>query len=495
LAIAAPGLLANDSDADGNPLTAALDSGPASGTLSLAATGAFVYTPGAGFLGTDSFTYRASDGQALSEPATVLLVVTTANAAPIVSLNPTGPVNEGSALVVSGSFTDVDGSGPWTATVDFGDGSGLQPVALAADQTFAVSHVYRDNGSFAVTVSVTDAGGASGAANLAAPIVNVAPQNLAFAGPAAGSRGQTLNFTGSFTDPGLNDTHTARIDWGDGSISSPVVTGSGSAFRQLAATHTYQTSGTYQATLTVSDDDGGSASRQIEVVVQTAQVPGVALRNGLLEIVGSEQSDSITVAVVQGGGLNVFGSLGGATVSQSFAAGSVLQIVAQMGGGSDMLTISSTVPLPVFADGGAGSDTLLAGGGAAILLGGPGNDSLRGGTRRDLLIGGVGLDQINAAGASDLLIGGRTAYDADQAALAAILAEWTAAGGYQDRAARLRGGTGTIVQPLGVKLTHNQTVFDDTVVDRLWGGSEMDWFFYDPTRDQALDKLASEINR
>jgi Ca2+-binding RTX toxin-like protein len=229
--------------------------------------------------------------------------------------------------------------------------------------------------------------------------------------------------------------------------------------------------------------------------VQTAAVAGVELRNGILEIIGSEQGDSITVAVVQGGGLNVFGSMGGTTVSQSFSAGSVEHIVAQMGGGSDMLTISSTVPMPVFADGGAGSDTLYAGGGAAILLGGPGNDSLRGGTRRDLLMGGVGLDQINAAGASDLLIAGRTAYDADQAALAAILAEWTAAGGYQDRVARLRAGTGSLVQPLGIKLAQNQTVFDDTVVDKLWGGSEMDWFFYDPTRDQALDKLASEINR
>ena len=57
MTIAAPGVLANDTDADGESLTAILVSGPAHGTVSLQPNGGFTYTPAAGFSGTDAFTY------------------------------------------------------------------------------------------------------------------------------------------------------------------------------------------------------------------------------------------------------------------------------------------------------------------------------------------------------------------------------------------------------------------------------------------------------
>lgn len=76
LVVAAPGVLANDSDPDpGTTLTALLETGPSNGTLVLNADGSFVYTPNAVFSGTDSFTYRASDGPAVSAPATVTIAV------------------------------------------------------------------------------------------------------------------------------------------------------------------------------------------------------------------------------------------------------------------------------------------------------------------------------------------------------------------------------------------------------------------------------------
>jgi subtilisin family serine protease len=65
LSVTAPGVLGNDSDADGDALTAELASGPASGSLALDGDGSFSYTPNAGFAGTDSFTYRAHDGALL----------------------------------------------------------------------------------------------------------------------------------------------------------------------------------------------------------------------------------------------------------------------------------------------------------------------------------------------------------------------------------------------------------------------------------------------
>jgi hypothetical protein len=71
----ATGVLLNDSDADGDPLTAALVAGPAHGTVSLSPGGAFTYTPAAGFSGQDTFTYQASDGSSLSNTATVTIAV------------------------------------------------------------------------------------------------------------------------------------------------------------------------------------------------------------------------------------------------------------------------------------------------------------------------------------------------------------------------------------------------------------------------------------
>ena len=63
LTVAAPGVLANDRDADGDSLNAFDVSGPSHGTLLLDPSGAFTYTPESGFTGTDTFTYRASDGK------------------------------------------------------------------------------------------------------------------------------------------------------------------------------------------------------------------------------------------------------------------------------------------------------------------------------------------------------------------------------------------------------------------------------------------------
>lgn len=71
----APGVTGNDADADGDPVVATVVSGPSSGTLQWKGDGSFVYSPAAGFVGTDAFTYQLSDGVATSALATVTLNV------------------------------------------------------------------------------------------------------------------------------------------------------------------------------------------------------------------------------------------------------------------------------------------------------------------------------------------------------------------------------------------------------------------------------------
>lgn len=73
---AAHGLLANDRDPDGNPLQIGSISSVTPGRqLALNPDGSFTYAPAPGFVGTETFTYQASDGQALSNPATVTFQV------------------------------------------------------------------------------------------------------------------------------------------------------------------------------------------------------------------------------------------------------------------------------------------------------------------------------------------------------------------------------------------------------------------------------------
>jgi hypothetical protein len=75
LAVAAPGVLANDVDPDGDPLSAFLVTGPSHGTLTLGVDGTFEYTPDEGFVGYDTFTYRTTDGREDSGLAVVTIEV------------------------------------------------------------------------------------------------------------------------------------------------------------------------------------------------------------------------------------------------------------------------------------------------------------------------------------------------------------------------------------------------------------------------------------
>jgi ELWxxDGT repeat protein len=82
LVVPAAGVLANDSDPDGDPLQALLLTGPAHGTLEIDAAGSFRYVPPANFWGADSFTYATFDGIAYSQAISVSITVRSINDPP-----------------------------------------------------------------------------------------------------------------------------------------------------------------------------------------------------------------------------------------------------------------------------------------------------------------------------------------------------------------------------------------------------------------------------
>ncbi len=145
------------------------------------------------------------------------LLVTVNNVAPVVSAGADDTINEGATFSGGGSFTDP-GADTWSATVDYGDGSGVNSLALVA-KTFSLSHLYADNGAYTVTVCVTDDDGGSNCDSLLVTVNNVAPTITgASASPDPVYTGFNTSVSGSFTDPGVLDTHAGTVDWGDGTL-------------------------------------------------------------------------------------------------------------------------------------------------------------------------------------------------------------------------------------------------------------------------------------
>ena len=97
-----------------------------------------------------------------------------------------------------------------TATVDYGDGTGGQPLTLNGDKTVSLIHLYADDGSYTVTVTVTDDDSDSGSDPLTVTVNNVLPTVSATNdGPKAEEAAVTV--TASQTDPGTSDTFTYSL--------------------------------------------------------------------------------------------------------------------------------------------------------------------------------------------------------------------------------------------------------------------------------------------
>jgi len=171
------------------------------------------------------------------------------------------------------------------------------------------------------------------------------------------------------------------------------------------------------------------------------------------------------------------------------------RLIAYGGAGNDYIRVSDDISLPAFLYGGDGNDWLQGGGGNNVLVGGAGNNVLIGGPGRDLLIGGPRASALIGIGGDDLMIAGTTAYDANDAALAAIMAEWTSRRGYATRVANL-SGTGSGPRNNGnvflIASGPNATVFDNGAVDLLFGGEGQDWFFASLTQDIIRGRRSSE---
>jgi VCBS repeat-containing protein len=151
LTVPAPGVLGNDSDVEGDALTAVLQTGPTSGALTLNQDGSFDYTPNADFNGSDSFTYVANDGALNSNPATVSITVNPVNDAPVITSTPVEEASVNAEYQYQVTAMDAEGD-----AITFALDAGPAGMAMDAAGLVTWTPTLFDLGDHTVTVSASD---------------------------------------------------------------------------------------------------------------------------------------------------------------------------------------------------------------------------------------------------------------------------------------------------------------------------------------------------
>jgi PKD repeat protein len=319
-----------------------VDSGPATidvpGSAGVLTAGSFDGAHAYSASGIYTVTITVSDDDGGTAVAT--LQVSVGNNAPLLVVAPDRTVNEGSPLSITdiGSFTDSLGRsqapGDYTFTINWGDGTPLDSGLATIDVpgapgvptagSFDGAHVYADNGLYAVTVTITDPDGNTASDTLTVTVDNVAPALVVVPDQIAG-RGALLSIAniGQYSDPGFDnpsnvggettERFTFAVDWGDGSeVDSGAATidvpGSAGVLTSgsFDGQHVYTNGGIYTVTVTISDDDGGTASDSFTVYIGPTLTTGgqQTVDEGSMLFVSDigQFIDPVPSALVPGGG-------------------------------------------------------------------------------------------------------------------------------------------------------------------------------------------------
>ena len=381
-----------------------------------------------------------------------------------------------------------------------------------------------------MTFTATDDDGDSATATTTVTVtstVNVAP-TLAITTPVDGVFGVSASFTFNATDADPSDqtgTFLYVIQWGYGmpqEVSGP---------SRLTVSHLYSSvssTGVFSISATAKDARGAtSVASKVDFVVLgwTLMADPVRSDDAILVIVGSQGPDTIKLKTKDNDFYKVtIRDRDDDVRRRGTVFGDVRRILVFAHGGNDRVTIDDDVEFTTEVWGGAGDDDIKGGSGNDILMGEAGDDNLWGGDGRDIVIGGTGADRIHGDAHDDILIAGFTAFEAEfnqwapseflpttrltlnqqRTALEAIMAEWASSRTYTERRNNIRGaGAGTRLNGnnffrMSDTAMANNTVFDDSSVDQLWGDGGSDWFFAnlnnDPgsVLDQVKDRSGNE---
>lgn len=188
------------------------------------------------------------------------------NAAPVVDAGADLRTAPGASVERTGTFADPDAGQSWTAQVDYGDGTGLRPLALASNKSFSLSYAYGIGGPYHVRVYVTDSAGAVGVGGFTVTIENTIPRVNAGGNAGAYVRVPFVR-DGSFEDADAGQTWTATVDYGDGAGAEPLAL-VGKTFR---LEHVYTRARLTTVIVEVTDSFGGRGRAVFDISISPSR--------------------------------------------------------------------------------------------------------------------------------------------------------------------------------------------------------------------------------
>ncbi|MGA1842254.1 MAG: PKD domain-containing protein, partial [bacterium] len=213
-----------------------------------------------------TFELTVSDGRLSGTDTVMITVEAPPNDPPVADAGGPYILNEGSVATLDGSGSSDQNGDELTYAWDL-DNDGQYDDANGVSPNFKGI----DDGAYTIGLKVTD-GLLEDTDTTTVTVNNVAP--FVEAGPdQTTTEGISISLLpATFSDPGVEDTHTATINWGDGIVESASLTESnGSGI--VEGSHTYSASGSYTVTTNVIDKDGGSGSDTLKVTVEPSVVP------------------------------------------------------------------------------------------------------------------------------------------------------------------------------------------------------------------------------
>ena len=279
--------------------------------------------------------------------------------APTVSAGATQWVDEGDIVSLAGSFSDANPLD--THTVRWEQLSGPHGVALSSTTGLTPTFVPGDNGIFTFQLTVEDSSGLSAVSQVTIVVRNVAPTVSPISGLSRYVRGFPMQFSTTFSDPGVLDTHDAAWNFGDGTglaYQSTTIPGS------LAPQHLFTNKGTYSVTAAVRDDDlgvGVSPVKTVEVLA-AGLVPNPD-NPALMDLLVGGTLDADTITIQPEGAAGDVRVIIEGELDEVFTPTGDIKVAGQAG--SDTITILPGLVRPVFVYGGDDADVININGSSA----------------------------------------------------------------------------------------------------------------------------------
>lgn len=172
-------------------------------------------------------------------------------------------------------FTDPGPVDTHTARFEWADGTPASNGTVAEVEGLAIasaSHVYREDGAYSLEACVTDDDGGTGCGGFPVAVRNLAPAVEAGEKVLADAGERVALAPAHFTDAGLADTHTATIDWGDGTVEPGAMAVTGPGAGAVSGSHAYAAAENFLVRVCVTDSDGdtGCDAFQVNAVLDLA---------------------------------------------------------------------------------------------------------------------------------------------------------------------------------------------------------------------------------